>query len=125
MLYPTPTIIGAIAGDIIGSVFERNNVKTAKFPLFSDKSDFTDDTVLTVAVADAILHDKDFCRNYLEIWTEASLPGVWRLFYRMAAIGKPCTIRKLRKRFGDARESLGFAFDTLEEVLRWPGDQQK
>ena len=55
-------IIGAIAGDIIGSVFEWNNVKSTDFSLFNKKSDFTDDTVLTIAVADCILNNKDFAQ---------------------------------------------------------------
>jgi len=50
-------MLGAIIGDIIGSVYEfsRPPIKTVHFELFTDKSTFTDDTVLTVAVADAIL----------------------------------------------------------------------
>jgi ADP-ribosylglycohydrolase len=48
-------MIGAIAGDIIGSVYEHNPIKTKDFPLFHPRCRFTDDTVLTVAVADAIL----------------------------------------------------------------------
>ena len=50
-------MLGAIAGDIIGSPYEfnRNNIKTTDFPLFSERSRFTDDTVMTFAVADAIM----------------------------------------------------------------------
>ena len=48
-------MLGAIAGDIIGSVYEAHNIKTTDFPLFSRHSQFTDDTVLTIAVADSIL----------------------------------------------------------------------
>ncbi len=48
-------MIGAIAGDIIGSIYEFDQIKTKDFPLFDDRCTFTDDTVLTVAVADAIL----------------------------------------------------------------------
>lgn len=55
-------MIGAIAGDIIGSVYEFDPIKTKNFPLFSPLSSFTDDTVLTVAVAHAILTG----RSYLE-----------------------------------------------------------
>ncbi len=47
-------MIGAIAGDIIGSVYERNNIKTKDFPLFAHNAHFTDDTVLTVALADSV-----------------------------------------------------------------------
>lgn len=50
-------MIGAIIGDIIGSPYEfdQNNIKTTKFPLFSKKSHFTDDTVMTLAVARALM----------------------------------------------------------------------
>jgi len=48
-------MLGAIIGDIVGSVYEWNNIKTKDFPLFSEKGFFTDDTVMTIAVADALL----------------------------------------------------------------------
>jgi len=53
-------MLGAIAGDIIGSVYEKNNIKTTEFELFAPDCHFTDDTVMTVAIADSILHDKDY-----------------------------------------------------------------
>jgi ADP-ribosylglycohydrolase len=53
-------MIGAIAGDIIGSVYEWHNIKTTDFPLFSPNSKFTDDTVMTVAVADCLLNNKNY-----------------------------------------------------------------
>jgi ADP-ribosylglycohydrolase len=48
-------MIGAIAGDIIGSIYEFQGTKDYDFRLFESGSDFTDDTILTVAVADCIL----------------------------------------------------------------------
>ncbi len=48
-------MIGAIFGDIVGSVYEFKNIKTKDFELFSDRCFFTDDTVMTVAVTDALL----------------------------------------------------------------------
>ena len=48
-------MLGAIIGDVVGSVYEFNNIKTKDFPLFTSDCRFTDDTVMTVAVADAIL----------------------------------------------------------------------
>lgn len=56
-------MIGALAGDIIGSVYEWNNIKTKHFELFSASCSFTDDSVLTVALADAILTN----RNYVSV----------------------------------------------------------
>ena len=52
-------MLGAIAGDIIGSVYEASPVKTTGFALFTPRSRFTDDTVLTVATAEALLGDGD------------------------------------------------------------------
>ena len=49
-------MIGALAGDIIGSVYEFNNIKTKDFPLFSKESFYTDDSIMTIAVADWLLH---------------------------------------------------------------------
>jgi ADP-ribosylglycohydrolase len=60
-------MIGAIAGDIIGSIYETRTIKTTDFPLFSARSRFTDDTVLTVAVAYCLLQQADYAtvlRNY-------------------------------------------------------------
>ncbi len=59
-------MLGAIAGDVIGSVFEGRPIKSKEFPLFSSRSTFTDDTVLTIAVADALLGDGDYRRAYHE-----------------------------------------------------------
>lgn len=46
---------GAILGDIIGSPYEFHPVKTTAFPLFTPESTYTDDTVMTIAVADALM----------------------------------------------------------------------
>ena len=50
-------MLGAIAGDMVGSLWEFRRIKTKDFPLLFDESSFTDDTVLTVAIADALLND--------------------------------------------------------------------
>lgn len=48
-------MIGAIFGDVVGSVYEFNNIRKKDFKLFCDKSKFTDDTVMTLAVANALV----------------------------------------------------------------------
>ena len=48
-------ILGAIAGDVVGSVYEFDNIKSEDFPLFTERCFFTDDTVMTLAVAQAIM----------------------------------------------------------------------
>ena len=64
-------MIGAIIGDIVGSRFEFDNIKRKDFELFTKNCSFTDDTICTVAVADAAMHGKDYgdtlhrwCRRY-------------------------------------------------------------
>ena len=49
---------GAIIGDIVGSVYEWNWIKTKEFEFFSPRGHFTDDSVCTAAVADMLLHDR-------------------------------------------------------------------
>ena len=49
-------MLGAIVGDVVGSVYEWNNIKTKEFPFFREDCFFTDDTVMTCAVAEAIMN---------------------------------------------------------------------
>ncbi len=62
-------MIGAIIGDVIGSPYEgrRMNFFDYDFPLFNERSTFTDDTILTVATAKAILEDIPYKDAYLEL----------------------------------------------------------
>jgi ADP-ribosylglycohydrolase len=57
-------ILGAIVGDIIGSSYEFNNVKSMDFELFTNDTFFTDDSVLTLATMDAILNQTDYTQAY-------------------------------------------------------------
>lgn len=64
-------MLGAIIGDIVGSIYEWNRIKTKEFEFFGKRCDFTDDSVCTIAVADILLHDKPpaetmqkWCRKY-------------------------------------------------------------
>lgn len=66
-------MLGAITGDIIGSVYEFETQKTKDFPLFTDQSIFTDDTILTVAVADTLLHGgtyTDAFKRYYQLYPD-------------------------------------------------------
>ena len=51
-------MLGAIIGDIVGSRFEWNNIKTKDFEFFTDKCEPTDDSIMTLAIAKAILESK-------------------------------------------------------------------
>jgi ADP-ribosylglycohydrolase len=75
-------MIGAIAGDIIGSVYEFHPIKTKDFPLFSPSCFFTDDTVLTVAIADAILTGRSYLEAVREIGRRYPDCGYGGFFFR-------------------------------------------
>jgi ADP-ribosylglycohydrolase len=79
-------MLGAIAGDIAGSAYEWEKVGDRQFPLFPEASTFTDDSVLTVAVADAILRSgagaapdyRGFIHSYGRKWTGRGYGGMFR-----------------------------------------------
>ena len=111
-------MIGAIAGDVIGSVFEHDPIKTTTFPLFSEASRFTDDTVLSVAVADAILNQTDYVtalKNYARKYPAAGY-GISFLCWAQSSSTKPYNS------WGNGAamrvSPVGFAFDSKEDVLR-------
>ena len=60
-------MLGAIVGDIVGSIYEFANHRSKDFPLFGEGADFTDDSVLTMAVADALLNGKP-PREAIYLW---------------------------------------------------------
>ena len=110
-------MIGAIAGDVIGSVYEAHRIKTKDFPLFSPGCSFTDDTVLTIATADAILTGKGYAVAYREwgrLFPYAGYGGMFRQWLRTSdsapynSFGNGSAMRV---------SPVGFAFDTLEKVL--------
>ncbi len=74
-------MIGAIAGDIIGSVYEWNNIKTKNFELFTGGNFFTDDSILTVALADSILTCTPYADNlkkFFNLYPNAGYGGAFR-----------------------------------------------
>jgi len=61
-------MLGAIAGDVIGSVFEFANHRSTDFPLFSSGCHRTDDSILTVAVADCLLTGASYAQKFKEYY---------------------------------------------------------
>ena len=59
-------MLGAIIGDTVGSIYEFDNIKTTDFPLFSPLSNYTDDSIMTIAVADWLLNDPKHGMDTLE-----------------------------------------------------------
>jgi len=109
-------MIGAIAGDMIGSPYERYPIKHKDFDLLV--SAFTDDTVLTVAVAKAILDQSDYAESikfFAQKYHDLPYGGSFRR-WMWAWENKPYNS------FGNGSamrvSPVGFAFDTVEDVLR-------
>jgi len=112
-------MLGAIVGDICGSVHEFSGTKSKDFPLFVPGSTFTDDSVLTVAVAEWLLTGRDLVdllHEYFSAYPGCSYGGG---FYTWASR----RIREPYNSFGNGAamrvSPVGFAFDTIGEVLDW------
>lgn len=109
-------MLGAIAGDVIGSVHEGAGTKTKDFPLFVAESCFTDDTVLTVAVADHLLNGGSYIglfHDYFHAYPQAGYGG---RFIRWAGY-RNCEPYNSWGNGSAMRVSpVGFACETLDEV---------
>ena len=112
-------MLGAIVGDVIGSVHEGAGTKTKDFPLFVPRSTFTDDSVLTVAVADWILTGQnlvDLLHTYAGTYPGRGYGGFFNHWVRNR-------LREPYNSFGNGSamrvSPVGFAFETIEEVLTW------
>ena len=78
-------MLGAIAGDVIGSRFEHAGIKSKEFELFNRQSVFTDDTVHTIAVADSLLHKipyEEKLKEYFQYYPNAGYGGRFRRWAR-------------------------------------------
>lgn len=110
-------MLGAIVGDVVGSVYEWDNHRSKEFPLFGHASIFTDDSVLTVALAEAILTGADYAvvmREYGRRYPSAGYGGMFRRWLGDASMGP-------YNSFGNGAamriSPAGWAYPTLEETL--------
>ncbi|MDF9828846.1 ADP-ribosylglycohydrolase family protein [Parabacteroides sp. PF5-6] len=111
-------ILGAIAGDIIGSRYESKNIKSVDFSLFSTWNRFTDDTVMTVAVADWLSSEgclQDIVKGYGLKYPHA---GYGRLFRDWLNEEDPQPYNSWGNGSAMRVSYIGWAFDTLDEVLQ-------
>jgi len=111
-------VLGAIIGDIIGSVHEFAGTKTTDFPLFQPRSTFTDDTVLTVAVADCLLTGAPYVDKFHEYTIDYPNRGYGLGFFNWVHAG----LREPYNSWGNGSamrvSPVGFAFDDLADVLK-------
>ena len=137
-------MIGAIIGDTVGSVYEFNNTKDYDFTLFNSESGYTDDSVMTMAVASWLLKDKKLTYQGLEDTMvefgencPCPMGGYGTGFYRW--LFSPDKLWQFDDRYGESPyrsktgrhpygsygngsamrvSSVGWFFDTLEETER-------
>ena len=120
-------MLGAIIGDIVGSPYEFHNIKTTDFPLFSEDSRFTDDSVMTIAVGVGLhkgLGDPqqsreaviDAMHEYGRLYPHAGYGGGFRQWLRQGQ-------REPYGSYGNGSamrvSAAGWLYDTLEDVTRY------
>lgn len=114
-------MLGAIAGDIIGSIYERENCKSKDFPLFGTDNTFTDDTVLTIATADAILNQVPSAEGYREYYKRYSRrypqAGFGQRFWKWAASDEEQPYYSWGNGSAMRVSPIGLAYNSLGEVL--------
>ena len=108
---------GAILGDIIGSVFEGKNIKTTDFKLQNFGARITDDSVLTIAVADALLNDRDYNKHLLAWAREFPWAGYGRSFREWMHSEAPKPYNSWGNGSAMRVSAIAYAFDDLSEVL--------
>jgi ADP-ribosylglycohydrolase len=111
-------MIGVIAGDVIGSVHEYIATKSYDFPLFDDRSRFTDDTVLTVATAYAILNGIPYEQAYRDFGRRYPKSGYGGQFYQWLMADDPRPYDSWGNGSAMRVAPVGFAFDSVDAVLR-------
>ena len=120
-------MLGAILGDIVGSPYEfdHNNYKHKDFPLLSEKSHFTDDTVMTVAVARGLIAGKGIpertfeeTKSEMRIWGEKyPHAGYGGMFRRWLHAENPNPYGSFGNGSAMRVSAAGWLFDTLDKTL--------
>ncbi len=110
-------MLGAIAGDIIGSRFEHAGIKSKDFKLFNRQSVFTDDTVHTVAVADSLLHKIPYYQNLREYFQYYPNAGYGGRFRRWARSPKPLPYGSYGNGSAMRVSPIAWYYNSLDTVL--------
>ena len=110
-------MLGAIAGDIIGSVYERQPIKTKDFLLLSEGSTFTDDTVLTVAIAEALLNDRDYAKSLRTWGRKYPTAGYGKSFITWLAVDDHPPYGSWGNGSAMRVSPIGWACSSIDEVL--------
>lgn len=109
-------MIGAIIGDIVGSIYEGNPIKWTDFSLFGEKSDYTDDTVLTMATAYSILEGVDYATSFKHYGRKYTA-GYGANFYDWVCSSSNEPYNSWGNGSAMRVSPVGFAFSSVDEVL--------
>jgi len=111
-------MIGAIAGDIIGSVYEFAPIKTKDFNLFRHDCKFTDDTVLTIAVAEAIMKGENYAKAMRRMGRDYPNRSYGQHFYYWLMEDGAGPYNSFGNGAAMRVSPVGFAFHNEQDVLR-------
>lgn len=112
-------MLGAITGDVIGSVYEFIDTKPEMdFPLFNKESFFTDDTVLTVALAESILIGIPYQDKLQEYYKRYPDAGYGSMFHQWARSKSPKPYNSWGNGSAMRVSPIGWAYNDLETVLQ-------
>ena len=111
-------MIGAIAGDIIGSIYEYGGIKYKNFPLFDPRCCFTDDTVLTVALADSILTGTPYIDNLKTFFSWYPGSGYGLSFFHWARSSNSLPYNSWGNGAAMRISPVGYAYNDLDTALQ-------
>lgn len=116
-------MLGAIIGDIVGSIYEFDNIKTKDFPFLDERMEITDDSILSIATADWILSGGKAAGYYARYANEYPQPmggygasfNTWAIRYNR--IGPQDPYNSCGNGSAMRISPVGWAFETEEETL--------
>jgi ADP-ribosylglycohydrolase len=111
-------MLGSIAGDMIGSVYERHPITIKRFPLFTESSHLTDDTVMTVATAYCQLQGTGYAETYRRFGQNYPNRGYGGRFRRWIFHDDQGPYKSYGNGSAMRVSPIGFAFSSVDEVLR-------
>ena len=111
-------MLGAIVGDVLGSIHEFRPVKTKDFELLNSDCIFTDDTVMTVAVADSLMNGAPYIES-LQMWGNSyPTAGYGGMFSKWLASEFPEPYNSFGNGSAMRSSSIGWLFDDQDSVLK-------
>jgi ADP-ribosylglycohydrolase len=110
-------MLGSIAGDIIGSVYERHSITIKRFPLFTNFSHLTDDTVMTVATAYSLLNDIGYAETYRRFGRDYPNRGYGGRFLKWVFHDDQGPYNSYGNGSAMRVGPIGFACSSMDEVL--------